>query len=295
MKHIALKTIIITTILLLMPLSTASAEDADVFTVTADKTYVTAGDEVTFTVYLTQSGTLSSFEGKLYTTPNLEYVPNSATIAADAGEIMGFGDNISWTESTLFFNGYGDTAYTGSEKVKLLTFKCVVKEDALAGEQGISLMSPVTGDADFQAKEVTVEPAYITIAVEEDIVPGGTAVKPEETDTVTEETDASSETTEEAAAEANEIEEPSTETEEEGSGETDSENLEETEDLEKTEVTKEDSATSSASEATKATETTEEKEESSPLKVVIIITLLILVMVAIVLFGKRKNNDNDET
>ena len=120
-KRIVSFIVCIAVLLALGVTSFASSGDAVKFTVEANKTAVVPGDELSFTVYLEQTGKTTAFEGVLDIPTGLTYVANSCKIVDNAKASLGF-DDISWTESSVYFNAYGATPYEGSEKITIATF-----------------------------------------------------------------------------------------------------------------------------------------------------------------------------
>ena len=109
------------------------------YTVEADKTTAIPGDTITFTVYMQQTGTQTTLEAHLVIPSGLTFVDGSGVLTSGIKEKLGW-DSVEWTpDPSKILNGFGSVAYTGTEKLALMTFKCTVNSDAAADDYTVDL------------------------------------------------------------------------------------------------------------------------------------------------------------
>ena len=107
-------------------------------TLTADKTMASPGDEVTFTITLGPVDRFGTFQMEVIIPNGLTYKADSFEETANLERTLGF-DQIDWTESSKFFNGYASLAdYSSTEDTVLATFKCTV-DTGFAGSATVDL------------------------------------------------------------------------------------------------------------------------------------------------------------
>lgn len=106
----------------------ASAENGTVIRVTADRDTVCVGDEVTLTVTLGPVREMGTIAFAIVLPDGLAYVAGSGQLSPGLAAQMGY-DNVTFTEKTLFFNGYASKAdYESDEDTVLMTFRCEVTD-----------------------------------------------------------------------------------------------------------------------------------------------------------------------
>ena len=134
------------------------------YTVEADKTTAIPGDTITFTVYMQQTGTQTTLEAHLVIPSGLTFVDGSGVLTSGIKEKLGW-DAVDWTpDPSKILNGYGAEAYTGTEKLALMTFKCTVDSAAAPGDYTVDLSDLVADDKDTNPKEnISSVPATIAI------------------------------------------------------------------------------------------------------------------------------------
>ncbi len=139
------------------------------YTVEADKNIAHPGDTITYAVYLQQTSTQNSLEFTIKVPEGLSYVANSAAIPSGINSILnwtGDGEGVSWTEQSMIYNGFGSKSFTGTEKVKLLTFKCVVDDNAAYKDYNVELIDLVADDSYYKTKNPIASPATVTVTKE---------------------------------------------------------------------------------------------------------------------------------
>ena len=147
------------------------------FTVEADKSEAHRGDTITFTVYMQQTGKQNTLEFTVVPPEGLTYVANSG-IAADnisatlnwTGALEGAG----WTESSKYFSGFGSVSFTGTDKIKLMTFQCKVNDDAAYKSYEFDLTDPWADDETYTTKNAVVVPATFSVVAKPIAVTGVT-------------------------------------------------------------------------------------------------------------------------
>lgn len=114
-------------------------------TVTPDKTSVSRGDVITYTVSMSSKEKLASMAFLTVIPKGLEYVDNSGAINEDAKSKLGF-DAIDWTEWSLrkgagkgenYVNGYASAPKAGDTVI--CTFKVKVSDSASKGDYKVTL------------------------------------------------------------------------------------------------------------------------------------------------------------
>ena len=134
------------------------------YTVEADKTTAIPGDTITFTVYMQQTGTQTTLEAHLVIPSGLTFVDGSGVLTSGIKEKLGW-DSVEWTpDPSKILNGFGSEAYTGTEKLALMTFKCTVNSDAAADDYTVDLSDLVADDENTDPKaNISSVPATITV------------------------------------------------------------------------------------------------------------------------------------
>ena len=151
----------------LVPVQTASAGSSSTatFTVTADKATANRGDTVNFTIAFSQTGKTNTLETTLVIPEGLTFV--SGTVNSSAKSTLGF-DDVAFTESSLYLNGYGATSFTGTSSVTLMTVVCTVDSDAAYGNYTVTLKDSVTSDDNYDVKTTTNNTSAATVTVVEE-------------------------------------------------------------------------------------------------------------------------------
>lgn len=134
------------------------------YTVEADKTTAIPGDTITFTVYMQQTETQTTLEAHLVIPSGLTFVDGSGVLTSGIKEKLGW-DSVEWTpDPSKILNGFGSVAYTGTEKLALMTFKCTVNSDAAADDYTVDLSDLVADDENTDPKaNISSVPATITV------------------------------------------------------------------------------------------------------------------------------------
>ena len=142
----------------------SAAGSSCTYTVEADKTTAIPGDTITFTVYMQQTGTQTTLEAHLVIPSGLTFVDGSGVLTSGIRETLGW-DAVDWTpDPSKILNGYGAVAYTGTEKLALMTFKCTVDSDAAPGNYTVDLSDLVADDGETDPKEnISSVPAIIAV------------------------------------------------------------------------------------------------------------------------------------
>ena len=142
----------------------SAAGSSCTYTVEADKTTAIPGDTITFTVYMQQTGTQTTLEAHLVIPSGLTFVDGSGALTSGIREKLGW-DAVDWTpDPSKILNGYGAIAYTGTEKLALMTFKCTVNSDAAPGNYTVDLSDLVADDEETDPKEnISSVPAIIAV------------------------------------------------------------------------------------------------------------------------------------
>lgn len=142
----------------------SAAGSSCTYTVEADKTTAIPGDTITFTVYMQQTGTQTTLEAHLVIPSGLTFVDGSGALTSGIRETLGW-DAVDWTpDPSKILNGYGAIAYTGTEKLALMTFKCTVNSDAAPGNYTVDLGDLVADDEETNPKEnISSVPAIIAV------------------------------------------------------------------------------------------------------------------------------------
>lgn len=135
-----------------------------IFTVKVDKTTANPGDVINVTLILTPpSGKLTSFQGFFQADTGLTYVANSGKVPDGLKTFLGF-DNVEWTESSKFVNGFGSTVYAGTADIILAELQYKVDNDAAVGSVlKISIDENEVCDGTREIVESAVIPATITV------------------------------------------------------------------------------------------------------------------------------------
>ena len=142
----------------------SAAGSSCTYTVEADKTTAIPGDTITFTVYMQQTGTQTTLEARLVIPSGLTFVDGSGVLTSGIKETLGW-DSVEWTpDPSKILNGFGAVAYTGTEKLALMTFKCTVDSDAAPGNYTVDLGNLVADDEETDPKEnISSVPAIIAV------------------------------------------------------------------------------------------------------------------------------------
>lgn len=142
----------------------SAAGSSCTYTVEADKTTAIPGDTITFTVYMQQTGTQTTLEAHLVIPSGLTFVDGSGVLTSGIRETLGW-DAVDWTpDPSKILNGYGAVAYTGTEKLALMTFKCTVDSGAAPGNYTVDLSDLVADDGETDPKEnISSVPAIIAV------------------------------------------------------------------------------------------------------------------------------------
>ena len=142
----------------------SAAGSSCTYTVEADKTTAIPGDTITFTVYMQQTGTQTTLEAHLVIPSGLTFVDGSGVLTSGIKEKLGW-DAVDWTpDPSKILNGYGAEAYTGTEKLALMTFKCTVDSAAAPGNYTVDLGDLVADDGETEPKEnISSVPAIIAV------------------------------------------------------------------------------------------------------------------------------------
>ncbi len=137
------------------------------YTIEADKTEASPGDEIVFTLYVKQTGKLNTMGAELVVPTGLTYVANSATITDGINDVLNWTtamEGISWTEAAMLVGGVGSISYEGTEKLELMKFKCTVDNSATVGDNlEVTLQELVADDETYETKNPTVVPAKVKI------------------------------------------------------------------------------------------------------------------------------------
>ena len=142
----------------------AAPTDSCTFTVRADKASANPGETITFTIYMKQVGVILGLEGTLKIPSGLTYVPNSGKTVDGIKTTLGW-DAFDWTEESLFLNGYGSEDYTDTSEIALMTFQCTVDSDAAAQDYIVTFDEALAANQLGDPKEVTVNPATVTVTI----------------------------------------------------------------------------------------------------------------------------------
>ena len=127
------------------------------YIIESDKTSAKQGDTINFTIYLQQTGKQNTLQGELDVPEGLTFVRGSGAVDSSASKTLNWTDGmegVAWTEESKRLTGFGSKSYTGTEKVKLMTFRCKVNKNAAKGEYEVKLTGLVAGDENYQDKEV---------------------------------------------------------------------------------------------------------------------------------------------
>ena len=163
MKKIICTILCLTLMLAVIPFTFASAEKRGVdFKITPDKTEVSAGDTVTFTVSVGQVSNLQSINFLLKVPSGLTYVANSGKVAD--GLVATLGCAVAgYTESTKAFIVYGGGSYSSNADTTLMTFKCTVDANA-TGSYSIDHDAETDfGDSNFEAMAYNFVSTPVTV------------------------------------------------------------------------------------------------------------------------------------
>ncbi len=115
-----------------------SPSDAYKLFVTADKTTVVPGDEITFTITLGPVANMGSMQMVVVIPDGLTYVAKSGKLADGLKETLGY-DAADWTEISMMINGFGSAAdYVSTGKTTIATFKCTA-DDGFSGTAEVIL------------------------------------------------------------------------------------------------------------------------------------------------------------
>ncbi len=147
------------------------------FTVEADKSEAHRGDIITFTVYMQQTGMQNTLEFTVEPPEGLTYVANSGIAADNISATLnwtGAAEGAGWTESSKYFSGFGSVSFTGTDKIKLMTFQCKVNDDAAYKSYEFDLTDPWADDETYTTKNAVVVPATFSVVAKPVAVTGVT-------------------------------------------------------------------------------------------------------------------------
>ena len=134
--------------------------------ITADKTDVKAGDEITFTITMGPVSELGSIQMKLKLPAGLTVVAGSCQLAAGLKATLGF-DDISFTEGTEYLiMGVASAAnYRSDADTVIATFKCKVDTSAPGNlKADLKELEFYSVDLTDNTSRFSVAPATITVA-----------------------------------------------------------------------------------------------------------------------------------
>ena len=136
--------------------------------VSPNKTKVSPGDIITYSIVMGPVSDLGSLMMDLEIPEGLEYVANSGEIVNGITEAMGF-DEVAFTEITKRITGYSTVDYECTTDTKLAEFRCKVKDSATGNlEVGLSNLefgSCITFKYHTDRFSVVKTPVTITAAV----------------------------------------------------------------------------------------------------------------------------------
>ena len=164
-------TLILTLLATAVPALAAPSDPLCTFTVEADKTSANPGEEITITLYLQQKSTIVGYGLFFDVQSGLTYVEDSGVVPSELSSTMGFLPD--WVpENSLQLTGFSATAsdFSGTEKLKQISIKCTVADDAVVGStltvtlKDIEVGGGSTLDYDMLTDEqISVIPATITV------------------------------------------------------------------------------------------------------------------------------------
>ena len=154
-----------------VPALAAPSDPLCTFTIEADKTSANPGEEITLTLYLQQKSTIVGYGLFFDVQSGLTYVEDSGVVPSDLSSTMGFLPD--WVpENDLQLTGFSASAsdFSGTEKLKQISIKCTVADDAVVGStltvtlKDIEVGGGSTLDYDMLTDEqISVIPATITV------------------------------------------------------------------------------------------------------------------------------------
>ena len=154
-----------------VPALAAPSDPLCTFTIEADKTSANPGEEITLTLYLKQKSTIVGYGLFFDVQSGLTYVEDSGVVPSDLSSTMGFLPD--WVpENDLQLTGFSASAsdFSGTEKLKQISIKCTVADDAVVGStltvtlKDIEVGGGSTLDYDMLTDEqIGVIPATITV------------------------------------------------------------------------------------------------------------------------------------
>ena len=164
-------TLILTLLATAVPALAAPSDPLCTFTVEADKTSANPGEEITITLYLQQKSTIVGYGLFFDVQSGLTYVEDSGVVPSELSSTMGFLPD--WVpENSLQLTGFSASAsdFSGTEKLKQISIKCTVADDAVVGStltvtlKDIEVGGGSTLDYDMLTDEqISVIPATITV------------------------------------------------------------------------------------------------------------------------------------
>ena len=189
MKKVLISLLCLILVVSLLPIGITSNAASDSFTIsiTADNTVYHRGDNITYTVKIKQTGTLTAFGFNLDVPSSLTYVSNSPNGSASStlgftGQGEGAGISVNTVGGTQYytFTGFGANAFTGSEEVTLGTITFKVNNDAAYGSVSVGVLNDddlAANNEDYGDKAITINKS--TVNVEQIKVPStGVTVAP---------------------------------------------------------------------------------------------------------------------
>ncbi len=124
---------------------------------------VEAGDEITYTVYVSGSDKVGGFTTVMFSVEadeGLEYVTGSKVLTNTVGYAQ-----VDFNEANMKYVGFGiATPYAEAGKVALMTLKYTVADDA-AGALNVELVGVSVGNTSGRVTDVTVEGAEVEVYV----------------------------------------------------------------------------------------------------------------------------------
>lgn len=148
----------------LIPMSMVSAQDTDaVVSIEADKTSVKAGDTVTFSVYVESDVPFTTIEFIVEPPTGLTYVANSGKVADGLKQKLGF-ETVEFSEINRTAIIANDLPYNGTDKLKVVEFKCTVDSSAL-GDYSVGVADLLITDGNFEDCVSTITTADINVVI----------------------------------------------------------------------------------------------------------------------------------
>lgn len=155
----------------------AASENVSV-SVTADKTTVNPGDEITFTISLNQIGNLAAIEMGLDIPSGLTYVANSGALDSELRDKLNTSESLTFTESSKKIVWADPVNYwTSTDTLKIATFKCTVNADTDFIIYSVGLNEVQFCDEDFEIRTHNINNATISVVAPDVLATGVTLNK----------------------------------------------------------------------------------------------------------------------